>query len=290
MDKCYICPRKCGADRTRTVGYCGCDNNVRIARSGLHFWEEPPISGTNGAGTVFFTGCSLRCIYCQNHEISTGENRGRELSPRELSDVFFELIEKGAHNIDLVTPSQFAPQIAEALRLRKPTVPVVYNSSGYEDIETLKSLEGLVDVYLPDYKYAEAELAGQLSAAPDYPELVIPALSEMYRQCGECVYDEKGIMQKGMIIRHLILPLHTKNSIAVLRSIKEHFSGVPLSLMAQYTPIGEFPEHPELERGITKRELLKVQDEMFALGLEGFVQELSAKGKKYIPDFSEERM
>lgn len=286
MNKCQLCPRKCNADRSENRGYCGRTDEMTVARSSLHMWEEPPISGSNGSGTVFFTGCSLRCKFCQNHEISVGENQGRIFSPAQLSQLFFELIEKGAHNINLVTGTHYADKIAEALSLKKLPVPVVYNCGGYESIDTLKMLEGLVDIYLPDFKYAETELAAALSNAPDYPEVCVAAIKEMCRQQPCNVIDDNGLMKSGVIIRHLILPLHTKNSIQVLETIKENFSAVPVSLMAQYTPIGKFPDMPELERKITLRELEKVRDKMFELELDGFVQSRKSAGNDFIPDFS----
>lgn len=265
---------------------------MRVARAAPHFWEEPPISGKSGSGAVFFTGCSLGCVYCQNREISRGESAragiGRAFSPPELSTLFFDLISRGVHNINLVTPTHFAPLIREALLLKKLPVPVVYNTSGYESVETLRSLEGLVDVYLPDFKYAQPELAQALSHAPDYPEAALSAIREMVRQVGPPEYGEDGMMKKGVMIRHLILPGHTRNSLAVLDLIAREFPGIPVSLMAQYTPPEDFPqgeEFPELKRPITRRELHKVQDRMFALGLDGFVQSRSASGSRYLPDF-----
>ncbi len=283
---CTLCPRECGVDRSVTLGFCARSDKLTVARSDLHFWEEPPISGKRGSGTIFFTGCSLRCIFCQNHEISTGDNLGRTVSPKELSEMFMELIDKGAHNINLVTPTHYADKIAEALSIKKLPVPVVYNTGGYEKIETLKMLEGLVDIYLPDFKYAEEELGRKLSKVNDYPTVCESAIEEMLRQQPKNIYDEDGLMKKGVMIRHLILPLHTKNSIKVLERIKEKFPGVPVSLMAQYTPIGEFEEYPELNRGITRREYDKVLDKMEELDLDGFVQDRKSKGEKFIPDFN----
>lgn len=287
---CRLCPRHCGADRAAgQLGRCKSTATMKIARAALHYWEEPPISGENGSGAVFFTGCPLGCVYCQNVEISqSADAPGKEITPQELSDIFFELIDRGAHNINLVTPTHFVPQIRQALLIRKPTVPVVYNTSAYETAETLKSLQGLVDIYLPDFKYADPTLAGELSAAADYPEVALSAISEMVRQVGLPTYDEHGMMQSGVLIRHLILPGHTKNSIAALRLIKEHFPGVPVSLMAQYTPpphLTESDTHPELTRRITKRELQKVQDELFSLDLDGFLQDREASEGDFLPDF-----
>lgn len=286
MNKCQLCPRKCGVDRSENKGYCGRTGEITVARSSLHIWEEPPISGANGSGAVFFTGCSLRCAFCQNHDISIGDNHGKSYSAAQLSQLFFELVEKGAHNINLVTPTHYADKIAEALSCKKLPVPVVYNCGGYESVDTLRTLEGLVDIYLPDFKYSETELAAKLSNAPDYTEICIAAIEEMLRQQPSNIMDG-GLMKKGVIIRHLILPLHTRNSIKVLEIIKERFPETPVSLMAQYTPMGEFPEMPELERAITKRELEKVRDKMLELELDGFVQSRKAVGKEFIPDFAE---
>ena len=286
---CRLCPRKCGVHRADTgTGLCKSGAAARIARAALHLWEEPPISGEKGAGAVFFTGCALRCVYCQNREISSGKNRGKAVTPEELSAVFEALEAQGAECIDLVTAGHFLPEIVKALEIRKPKVPVVYNSSGYETVESLRLLEGLVDVYLPDFKYTERALAKALSHAEDYPEVCIDAIGEMVRQTGPTVYSARGVMKKGVLIRHLILPGHTGNSITVLEKIAEKFPGVPVSLMAQYTPPESFPEgkqFPELTRRITKRELDKVQDKLFELDLDGFVQGRSAADGRYLPDF-----
>lgn len=289
---CRLCPRRCGASRGETgQGSCQSGSEMRIVRAALHHWEEPPISGTRGSGTVFFSGCALRCVTCQNHEISVGENRGKMVTPEELSAVFFSLVEQGAHNINLVTASHFAPMVRKALLWKKLPVPVVYNCGGYESVAALRTLEGLVDVYLPDFKYAEAELAGALSNAPDYPEIVLAALAEMVRQTGKNQMED-GLLKRGVLVRHLILPGHTRNSIAVLRLLKQRFPDVPVSLMAQFVPVTEADvswayasRFPELCRSITRRELAKVQDELFALGLDGFVQSRAASSAKYLPDF-----
>lgn len=291
MTACSLCPRACRADRAAAQGACRSGPVMRIARAALHYWEEPPISGERGSGAVFFTGCPLGCVYCQNGEISRMENPGWAVTPEELSRIFFDLTAQGAHNINLVTPTHFAPLIREALRIQKPPVPVVYNTSGYERVEALRSLEGLVDIYLPDYKYAQLGLARDLSHAEDYPETALGAIREMVRQVGGPVYGRDGMLQRGVLIRHLILPGHTKNSIEVLESIALEFPGIPVSLMAQYTPCGQaaapggVPGYPELSRAITRRELEKVQNALFDLGLEGFVQSRSAKGAQFIPDF-----
>lgn len=295
--RCRLCPRRCNVPRDgpagedAQLGLCGMGRELRIARAALHFWEEPPISGTRGSGAVFFTGCGLRCRFCQNYEISRGEKPGRAVTPGELSGIFFSLIEQGAHNINLVSPSHFVPGIREALLRQKLPVPVVYNSSGYERPETLRALEGLADIYLPDFKYMDKRLAEGLSGAEDYPEAAAAAIGEMVRQVGEPVYDKDGMMVRGVLIRHLILPGHTKNSIAVLEAVAQAFPGIPVSLMAQYTPWGQakeeggIPGYPELSRGVTRREMEKVEDALFELGLDGFVQSRKAKGAAYIPEF-----
>ena len=264
---------------------------MRIARAAPHFWEEPPISGQKGSGAVFFTGCGLRCRFCQNYQISRGQKPGRAVTPQELSGIFFSLIDQGAHNINLVTPTHFLPGIREALLQKRLPVPVIWNSSGYERPETLRSLEGLVDIYLPDFKYMDSSLAEGLSFAGDYPGTALAAIREMVRQAGEPVYNDQGLMTRGVLIRHLILPGHTKNSIAVLETVAREFPGIPVSLMAQYTPWGQAREeggiegYPELSRGVTKRELEKVEGKLFELGIEGYVQSRKAKGEEFIPEF-----
>ncbi len=282
---CNLCPRKCNIERSENKGFCSASDKIKVSRYSLHMWEEPCLSGTNGSGTVFFAGCNLKCRYCQNIAISMNDTKGRELSVTELHDVFFRLIDKGAHNINLVTPSHYIDKIAQALSVEKIPVPVVYNSSGYESVESLKLLEGLIDIYLPDFKYAESDLAKKLSFAPDYPETALSALKEMRRQQPVDIFREDGIMEKGMIIRHLILPLHTKNSMKCLDIIKENFEGTLLSLMSQYTPVIHFEDMPELNRPITKREKEKVESYMLSLGIDGFTQSGKAAKESFIPDF-----
>lgn len=261
-----------------------------VARAALHFWEEPCLSGTRGSGAVFFTGCSLRCVFCQNYEISAEHKTGKALTPRQLSAVFRNLVEQGAHNINLVTATHFVPAVAEALNEWKPPVPVVYNCGGYESMETLRLLDGLIDIYLPDLKYADNELARRFSRAGDYVEVSRAAVREMVRQTGPAVYDSQGIMQKGTLLRHLILPGHTKNSIAVLDWIAAQLPGVPVSLMAQYVPCGKAEQFPELSRRVTKREYEKVQRHLFSLSLDGYIQEQEAAKKDFIPSFQMEGM
>lgn len=288
MAGCKLCPRACGADRERgEKGVCGMGPNITAARAALHFWEEPPISGTRGSGAVFFSGCSLGCDFCQNTEISHGKF-GREITTERLREIFEALISQGAHNINLVTATHFLPKILPALTPKLP-VPVVYNCGGYESVETLRVLEGKVDIYLPDLKYAEGDLAGRLSHAPDYYEVATRAILEMYRQVGPCRFDEEGMMTKGVIIRHLVLPGHVQNSLKVLDFIADTFpkGAVLVSLMAQYVPSGRVKDTPPFDRTVSREEYGAVVDYMDMLGLEdGFLQEPAAATDDYLPDFS----
>jgi len=288
LENCMLCPRGCGVRRepSKGNGFCHMGSHPVVARAALHFWEEPCISGMRGSGTVFFTGCTLGCVFCQNYGISTRRQVGKELTVAQLAEVFQSLIEQGAHNINLVSPTQFALPIAEALRLKKLPVPVVYNSSGYETIETLRLLEGLVDVYLPDLKYVSSEPAARYSGAANYPEYARRAILEMARQTGEARFDEQGMLVRGTVVRHLILPGHTRESIAVLDWLRAHLpEGVPVSLMAQYIPCGRAEQYPEINRPITAREFHKVEEYLMKSGLDGFVQERSSAKKTYIPPF-----
>ena len=283
---CDICPRKCGADRSISTGVCGVNEKFKLARAGKHFWEEPPISGTEGSGTVFFSGCNLKCVYCQNYEISHGAF-GKEISDKRLMEIFDELIKSGAHNINLVNPTHYADRLARVLKEYKSPVPVVYNSSGYESVETLKRLEGLIDIYLPDFKYIDPERSKKYSKASDYPVVVTEAIREMKNQQKEDTFSEKGIMQKGVIIRHLILPKNTNQSLKILSYIKEAFGeNTYLSLMSQYTPCGEVEAFPELQRKITKREYEKVVSFAEEQGFKRlFLQELTSSDTDFIPPF-----
>jgi len=291
MEKCTLCPRLCEIDRSAgKVGFCGQDATVRIARAALHPFEEPPISGTRGSGTVFFVGCSLRCVFCQNQVISRAERVGRAVSPEALAEVFFDLEAKGAHNINLVTATHFADGVIAALALARPrlSIPVVYNTSGYERVETLRRLEGLVDIYLPDFKYISPELSTRYSAAPDYAQVASAALVEMFRQVGRYDMGEDGLMRRGMIVRHLVLPKGRADSMAVLDRLAELLppSDILLSLMSQYTP--EFAmsaPYPELHRRLTTFEYRSVVDHAAALGFDGFTQEKSSATASYTPDF-----
>lgn len=280
---CSICPRHCNVDRSVKLGFCQSPDNFRVARAALHFWEEPCISGKEGSGTVFFTGCNLKCVFCQNNEISA-ENKGIEISDKKLISIFESLISQGANNINLVNPTHYAKRLANVLNVWKSPVPIVYNSSGYEEMETLKALDGLIDIYLPDLKYIRAEKALRYSRAEDYFEKASAALLEMRRQV-EDKFDG-DIMKSGMIIRHLILPQNTNSSIAVLDFIKANFPDTYVSLMAQYTPCGDLSNFPEINRKITKREYEKVVNYALDNSFDKlFIQELSSADKSFIPKF-----
>ena len=284
MAKCYLCPRMCGVDRSVARGFCGMGEAPVIARAALHRWEEPCISGTRGSGTVFFSGCTLRCIFCQNHAISR-EGLGVEVSEDYLRAAFERLIGEGAHNINLVTPTHFLPAILRALE-QPLGVPVVMNTGGYERVETLRRLDGRMDVYLPDLKYADDELGRRLSGAPDYVTHASRALIEMARQVGAPQYDAEGMMTRGMIVRHLVLPGHLGNTFRALRFIKSELpAGTPVSLMAQYTPCVETP-YRALNRRLSRLEYDTVVNEMIRLGLsDGYVQELESADAEFIPPF-----
>ena len=284
---CTLCPRSCGADRTQRAGLCGGRDTVRAARAALHFWEEPCISGTKGSGTVFFSGCPLHCRFCQNGVISE-KLTGMDISTERLTEIFLALQEQGAHNINLVTAGHFLPWVIPALEAAKPRlcIPVVYNSGGYELAETLRALDGLVEIYLPDFKFFDSETARSYANAPDYPEIAEAVLAEMLRQTGEPVLQD-GLLQRGCIVRHLVLPGHRHESIALLRHLAERFGTAAflLSLMAQYTPMHEDAQYPELNRRITKMEYNSVADAAAALGFDGFTQEKSSASAGYTPDF-----
>ena len=290
---CTLCPRRCGADREGGgSGYCGVSDALKAARAALHFYEEPCISGTKGSGAVFFSGCSLHCIYCQNQEISTGK-AGKEITEARLSEIFLELQEKGAHNVNLVTPTHYADAIRRSLLAAKENglrIPVVYNCGGYEGLNALKALDGLVDVYLTDYKYADPALAEAFSNAPDYPEIAFDAITEMVRQTGSCVFDAAGMLKKGVIVRQLLLPGHVKNSKEAVRKIFEAFGDtVYISLMNQYTPMQQFTCFPELNRRVTKREYERFVTYALSLGIKNaFIQEGKTAESSFIPAFDGE--
>ncbi len=284
---CTLCPRNCNAERYETEGrgFCGMGMLPKIARIAPHFWQEPCISGTMGSGTIFFSGCVLSCVFCQNYTISR-QHHGRIMTEEELIEGVKSLEAQGVHNINLVSPTPYIETIIRCFTKYKPSIPVVYNTGGYEKAETIRRLEGIVDIYLPDMKYIRPDLSKKYSAAENYLEYALPAIKEMVRQTGKPVIDDEGIMQKGTVVRHLILPQNTKNSIAVLELLKEEFGdGILVSLMGQYIPMGRAEEHPEINRRITPREYSKVLDVYEGLGLDGFVQELSSAKKAYVPDF-----
>lgn len=290
MFTCNLCPRKCNIERKALTdsgkGFCNMGENPVIARAALHFWEEPPISGTNGSGTIFFSGCNLKCVFCQNEDISSG-CFGKEITVERLREIYLALINKGAHNINLVTGTHFINAIAKSLE-EPLTVPVVYNCGGYESVNSLKLLENKVQIYLPDLKYADDELAIKYSDAPDYFEIATNAIKEMYRQVGNCEFDEDGIMTKGVIIRHLILPNNLDNTKRVIDWVKENFNDgeVLFSLMSQFTP-NKTCKIPELSRRLTQEEYDEIEDYLFNSGIEdGFMQELSSAKEEYIPPFN----
>ena len=290
MFNCNLCPRKCNTQRKALThsgkGFCNMGENPVIARAALHFWEEPPISGTNGSGTVFFSGCNLKCVFCQNEDISSG-CFGKEITVERLREIYLKLINQGAHNINLVTGTHFINAIAKSLE-EPLTVPVVYNCGGYESVNSLKLLENKVQIYLPDLKYSDDELAIKYSDAPDYFEIATNAIKEMYRQVGKCEFDEDGIMTKGVIIRHLILPNNLENTKRVIDWIKENFNDgeVLFSLMSQFTP-NKTCKIPELSRRLTQEEYDEIEDYLFLSGIEdGFMQELSSAKEEYIPPFN----
>ena len=291
MSGCTLCPRLCGVRRDAgELGICGVSQKIRVARAALHPYEEPCVSGKRGSGTVFFAGCSLRCAFCQNHVISRGGEPGETVTPRELADLFLDLEERGAHNINLVTPTHFATGVTEALELAKHrlTIPVLWNTSGYERVETLRALSGLVDIYMPDFKYASAELAARYSSAPDYPAVAEEALKEMYRQVGPVVMSAEDLLLRGLLVRHLVLPGNRHDSMAVLDRLAAILpvGKILLSLMSQYTP--EFADdapYRELHRFVTSFEYSRVHSHALSLGFEGYMQGRSSASPRYTPEF-----
>ncbi|MBR4359096.1 MAG: radical SAM protein [Clostridia bacterium] len=284
MSGCTLCPRRCGVDRSKRTGFCGMGVMPKVARAALHFWEEPCISGRNGSGTVFFSGCTLRCAYCQNHEISH-LGQGKEITVQRLADIFKMLRDQGAHNINLVTATPFVPAVLDALSLFHPGIPIVWNSGGYETVDTLKMLQGAVDIYLPDLKHVSPRLSALCAQAPDYFDMASAAIQEMCRQTGPAVYDEAGMVRRGVIVRHLILPGCTADSCRVLDFIAEKLPpGTPVSLMRQYTP-EPWCAIPGLDRRITDKEYARVLDHFQALGLQGYIQEKESADGAYTPAF-----
>ena len=290
---CTLCPRNCRVDRKNgEKGVCGQTAELKVARAALHFWEEPCISGESGSGTVFFSGCSLHCVFCQNEQIANG-TAGKVISIERLAEIFLELKQQGANNINLVTPGHFIPQIKEALWLAKQRgldLPVVYNTSSYESVEALQSLEGLVDIYLPDFKYMSSELSGKYSHASDYAKVAKAAIAEMVRQTGEPVFDEAGedgLIKRGTIVRHLTLPGCMEDSKRILQYLHDIYGErIYISIMNQFTPLENVAEYPELNRKITEEEYEELIDYAIDLGIEqGFIQEGETAEESFIPDF-----
>ncbi len=289
MENCKLCPRQCGIDRTKRTGVCGAGNTLRIARAALHEWEEPCLSGTRGSGTIFFSGCTLQCCFCQNYTLSH-EYFGADITPERFSEICFELKEQGAHNINLVSASHFLPLIIPVLKKIKPqlNLPIVFNSGGYERVETLRELEDVVDIYLPDFKFMSPVLAGEYCRAPDYPRAAKAAILEMHRQIPVSQLDEDGIMRRGLIIRHMVMPGAMRDSMEILDWIAEQFDlgSVFVSLMSQYTPCYQSCLHPKINRRISTYEYRRVYDHLLSLGIQqGYAQEKSSAKEEYIPPF-----
>ncbi|MBQ2634354.1 MAG: radical SAM protein [Oscillospiraceae bacterium] len=287
MSRCRLCPRRCGAERDRSPGFCGVPAAPLVCRAAPHFGEEPCISGSRGSGAVFFAGCALGCVYCQNREISRG-SAGVKLDVPALRDLFRRLADSGVHNLNLVTASHFSDTVAEALAGLRLEIPVVWNSSGYETVEQLRQLEGLVQVWLPDFKYADPVLAARYSAAPDYPQVALAAIQEMYRQAGPADLDGDGLLRRGVLIRHLILPGAAENTLRVIDAVEDHFpaQNILFSLMAQYTPMPGLDRWPELTRPVSREEYERCRSYLDFSEIEkGYVQELESAGTEQIPAF-----
>ncbi len=296
MSFCSICPRQCNIDRQLNKGFCGESDTVRLARAALHFYEEPPISGSNGSGAIFFSGCNLKCVFCQNESIANN-NTGIEVSIEKLADIMLDLQSQNAHNINLVTPSHYIYQIKKALILAKEkglTIPIVYNSSGYELASSIRELEGLVDIYLPDFKYMDDELAVKYSKAPNYSKFAKETIAEMFRQTGSPSFDDNGLMTKGVIVRHLLLPLAVNNAKNVISYLHDTYEdNIYISIMNQYTPMTDTPSmksvatlYPELFRKVTKREYNRLLDFVLSLNItNAFFQEGETASDSFIPDF-----
>ena len=289
-ENCLLCPRKCGINRrTGQTGVCGVSSEIKVARAALHYWEEPCISGKKGSGAVFFSGCSLHCVFCQNREISDGK-AGKVISKERLSDIFMELAVKGANNINLVTPGQYIPDIVWAVndaKSRGMKLPIIYNTSGYENVTELKLLEGIVDVYLPDFKYMDSTLSAMYSRAKDYPSVAKQALSEMVRQQPDVVIDDvTGLIQKGVIVRQLLLPGHVNDAKAVLKYLYDTYHDhVYISMMSQFTPIA-LKDYPEINRTVTRREYERLVDYALEIGItNAFIQEGDVAKDSFIPAF-----
>lgn len=295
LSHCTVCPRKCGADRYRSVGYCGADCRVEVSKVMLHRWEEPCISGRNGSGAVFFSHCPLGCVFCQNRDISRRSSHGEVKTPAELAEIFTELQNRKAHNINLVSPTHYTPQLTEAVSIARRaglTVPVVWNTGGYETAEAISSLRGTVDIFLTDFKYSSSDTAESCSAAANYPEYAVSSLRAMYDVVGDCETGEDGMLKKGIIVRQLILPGHRADSIEALRMIADTVpvDGIKLSLMAQFTPdfLPDDEKYSKLRRRITTFEYDSVMREALKLGFDGYSQNRTSGTKAYTPDFHAE--
>lgn len=290
-ETCLICPRECKIDReSGKIGFCGVDNNLKVARAALHFWEEPCVSGENGSGTVFFSGCNLHCVFCQNRNISQGK-AGKNISVSRLTEIFFELQSQGALNINLVTPSHYTLGIAKTINISKKQglhIPIIWNSSGYEKREVLKNLTGLVDIYMPDFKYMDSILSYKYSGASDYFLVAEKALSEMYRQQPKIEFDDYGIMKQGCLVRHLLLPGCLEDSKKILSFLFEKYgNNICYSIMAQYTPVGDLSKYPELNRKIFQEEYDELVDFADDLGItNGYIQSLESAAESFIPEFN----
>ncbi len=287
LEKCAICPHNCGINRLNNqIGRCKSKDTVKVALYSIHNFEEPCISGKKGSGTVFFSNCNMNCVFCQNYEISQ-KGKGKEISIEELADIFIKQQKKDVENINLVTPTSYVPQIIEAIKIARGNglkLPIVYNTNGYEKVETLKMLDGFVDIYLPDFKYSDNELGKRLSKVDNYFEIATEALKEMYRQTGKAVFNDEGIMQRGMIIRHLVLPNHVLNSRRVLKWINENMHDVYVSVMAQYFPTYKAKEIDDINRKLTKEEYEQIENYLYRLDLEnGYIQELGEHEEEYVP-------
>lgn len=293
LEECRLCPRNCGVNRSAGQrGFCGQSAVIKAARAALHMWEEPCISGERGSGTVFFSGCPLQCVFCQNHEIAVSRS-GVEISVGRLAEIFLELQEKCAANINLVTPGHFVPQIIEAVTRARDQglhLPIVYNTGSYEKTETIRRLEGIVDIYLPDFKYWDEKIGEKYAGAADYRQYACDAIQEMVRQTGPCQFDEEGYLQRGVLVRHLVLPGNTADSKEIIRYLyKTYGDRIYISIMNQYTPVIKKDIFPELERRLTKKEYDEVVDDAIAIGVEnGFVQEGETAEESFIPPFDYE--
>lgn len=290
LKSCNICPHKCGVNRLNGIkGRCKCDNKIKIALASVHNYEEPCISGKNGSGTVFFSNCNLNCIYCQNYEISQ-LGKGKKITIEHLAQIFIKQQEKNVNNINLVTPTMYIPQIIEAIKIARKkglNIPIIYNSNGYENVETIKKLNGYIDIYLPDLKYYSNEIAKKYSKIDNYFETAISAIKEMQKQVGNPIFNEEGIIQKGVIIRHLILPHHLLNTKNILKYVKENFDeNTYISIMAQYFPTYKAKEDKLINRKLTKKEYKEIENYLYLLNLKnGYIQELGEHEEEYVPNF-----